>query len=97
MEIQHKNTAQRGEFFIHNNSRQKIAELTYFWNTTHQFSIDHTWVDPSLRGQGVAKQLFDAAIAFARNSHATIIPICSYAVIMFQRDQQLGDVLAKAI
>lgn len=95
MTIQHQQQGHRGEFFVENDTQQRIAELTYFWNDDTQFIIDHTWVDQSLRGQGVAKQLFDAAVNFAREKNVKILPLCSYAVVMFQRDQQAQDVLAK--
>ncbi len=94
MNIKHQDDKHKGEFFILAEDSIRIAKMTYFWNSTNVFSIDHTWVDNSLRGQGVAKQLFDAAITFAREKNAKIIPICSYAIVMFQRDKTLTDILA---
>lgn len=93
MEIQHQEQQQKGEFFLEANDGKRTAELTYFWNSSDHLTIDHTWVDDSLRGQGAAKKLFDAAIAFAREKHAKIIPVCSYAAVMFQRDQSIADLL----
>ncbi|GAA5004275.1 GNAT family N-acetyltransferase [Acinetobacter puyangensis] len=96
MNIQHQDNTQNGSFFINDSNHQKIAELSYFWNTPNHFSIDHTWVDDSLRGQGVARLLFDAAIAFARERKVTIVPICAYADAMFRRDSSFSDVLYPA-
>lgn len=93
MQIQHQDTSEKGVFFINDENEHRIAELTYFWNQTNVFSIDHTWIDDSLRGQGVAKILFNKAIHFARDKNVKIIPICSYASAMFQRDSSLADVL----
>ena len=93
MAIIHKQHTQQGEFnWI--SQAQKQGELTYKWVGNDKISIDHTWVDPALRGQGVARQLLDAAVDFARQRHIKIIPRCSYAVAVFQRDQTLSDVLA---
>ena len=93
MNIQHHDDSKNGAFFILSEQGQRLAEMTYFWNTANCFSIDHTLVDNALRGQGVAKQLFDAAITFARERNVKVIPICSYAVVMFQRDTSARDVL----
>ncbi|TXJ08607.1 MAG: N-acetyltransferase [Acinetobacter sp.] len=95
MNIQHQDDRQTGAFFLLSEQGERIAEMTYFWNTADCISIDHTFVDHTLRGQGIAKQLFDAAITFAREQHIKVIPICSYAVVMFQRDQTLHDILAE--
>lgn len=96
MNIQHHDNTQNGSFFINNSDHQKIAELTYFWNSPSHFSIDHTWVDNSLRGQGTARLLFDTAVAFARKKNVKIIPICTYANAMFRRDSSFNDVLYPA-
>lgn len=93
--IQQQNNSQNGVFFILSEQGERLAEMTYFWNNPHCFSIDHTFVDNTLRGQGIAKLLFERAIAFAREQNAKIIPICSYAVVMFQRDASARDVLAE--
>ena len=55
---------------------------------------DHTWVDNSLRGQGVARQLLDALVAFAREKQLKIVPTCSYVDVMFQREAEFADVVA---
>ena len=47
--------------------------------------IDHTFVDPSLRGQGVAGQLLQAAAAALRERGLKARPVCSYAVRWFER------------
>lgn len=45
--------------------------------------ITHTFVDPSLRGQGIANQLLDEVIAFARQHKLKIKPECSFAQKVF--------------
>ncbi len=41
--------------------------------------ITHTVVDPSMRGQGLAKKLVDAACAYAEEEGREIMSYCSYA------------------
>lgn len=70
-----------------------IAEVTYFEQQPHVWVLDHTFVDPSLRGQGVAEQLVLRVVQQARAEKAKIIPQCSYAVLQFQRKKEYADVL----
>ncbi len=92
MDIQHQDDGHNGRFYIETN-HTPIAELTYVWSGNTAFTIDHTFVDGSLRGQGVAKHLLDAAVAFARRKNARIVPLCSYARVMFERDPAYRDVI----
>ncbi|SPL70736.1 GNAT family N-acetyltransferase [Acinetobacter stercoris] len=94
MQIQHHDDGQTGEFFILDDQGERIAEFNYIWEGDHRFAANHTWVDDSLRGQGVARQLLDAAVAFAREKQVKIIPICSYVDVMFKRDKSFADVIA---
>jgi hypothetical protein len=80
-------------FFLHDESGRRIAELTYRRTGTATVLADHTWVDPSLRGRGVAKRLLDALVAWARATGTKIIPVCSYVVAEARRDPGLGDVM----
>lgn len=42
--------------------------------------IDHTFVDPCLRGQGVAGQLMEAAVAELQTRNIKITATCPYSV-----------------
>lgn len=92
MQFQHQDDGQQGEFFAVNKQAQRIAEISYVWRSEHQIIANHTWVDDSLRGQGVARQLMDVLVAFAREKNLKIIPTCSYVEVMFRRDKTLADV-----
>ena len=93
MQIQHQQTQRGGEFFIERDGRH-IAEITYQYQDDHTILADHTWVDNSLRGQGVARQLLDVLVAFAREKQLKIVPTCSYVDVMFQREAEFADVVA---
>ena len=93
MQIQHQETQRGGEFFIERDGRH-IAEITYQYQNEATIVADHTWVDNSLRGQGVARQLLDVLVAFAREKQLKIVPTCSYVDVMFQREAEFADVLA---
>ncbi|WP_168461449.1 MULTISPECIES: GNAT family N-acetyltransferase [unclassified Acinetobacter] len=93
MKIQHQETQRGGEFFIERDGRH-IAEITYQYQNEATIVADHTWVDNSLRGQGVARQLLDVLVAFAREKQLKIVPTCSYVDVMFQREAEFADVVA---
>jgi len=47
-----------------------------------------------LRGQGIARQLLDTLVEFAREKQLKIVPTCSYVEVMFRRDKSFVDVKA---
>jgi uncharacterized protein len=56
--------------------------------------LTHTWVDPSLQGQGIAAALVEAAIGHARELGLKIHPACSYVRTYMQRHPATQDLLA---
>ncbi|AUX90903.1 GNAT family N-acetyltransferase [Acinetobacter sp. ACNIH1] len=93
MDIQHQDSKRGGVFFMEEDGRH-LAEITYQWQEASTIVADHTWVDNSLRGQGVARKMLDVLVDFARKNSLKIIPQCSYVDVMFKRDRSLQDVAA---
>jgi predicted GNAT family acetyltransferase len=91
--IEHQEDGARGAFHIQRNG-QRIAEMTYSRTSPALVVVDHTYVDPSLRGHGVAGQLQDAMVAWARETRTKVVPVCSYVKVRFDRDPSIRDVLA---
>lgn len=89
--IEHEERPGGGVFHL---SREgvRVAEMTYRRTGSARVLIDHTFVDPGLRGGGVARQLLDAAVAWARQSGTKLDATCSYVVASFARDESLADV-----
>lgn len=92
MEIQHKDDGKKGAFFIEENGK-RIAEMTYVWSGEKRFIIDHTEVDPSQEGKGIARLLVNAGIDFARANQYKILPVCPYAKKVLERTDEFKDVL----
>ena len=91
--IEHQEAGKRGAFFIEQDGK-RIAELTYARASEALIIVDHTEVEPNLRGQGVARALLVTAVNWARENHVKVKPTCSFAVAQFARDQSIRDVLA---
>ena len=67
-----------------------IAEIS--WTMLSDVMVmDHTFVSPDLRGQGVAKKLLDRAAEYAREKSFKMEPICSYVVTAFERYDDYND------
>ncbi|NCC08789.1 MAG: N-acetyltransferase [Clostridia bacterium] len=59
-----------------------LAEVT-FPVTDGVANINHTFVDPSLRGQGIAGQLMKLAAEQIKTNGLRALPTCSYAIKWF--------------
>lgn len=56
--------------------------------------IEHTEVDPSLRGQGVGRALVMLVVARARAEGRAIVPRCPYAARLLAGDPELSSLIA---
>jgi len=57
-----------------------IAEIDYPETSPGVFTITHTYVDSSLRGQGIAAKLVEAAVDDIKSQNAEVRATCWYAV-----------------
>ena len=93
MDIQHKSDEKGGSFFYTENEN-KLAEMTYIWAGKEKMIIDHTEVDPVLKGKGVGNQLVAAAVEKARAEGFKILPLCTFAKAVIDKNESYKDVLA---
>ncbi|MFA7204496.1 MAG: GNAT family N-acetyltransferase [Candidatus Caldatribacteriota bacterium] len=80
--FQHKNN----RFFMNDENGKMVAEITYSMSDKI-IIIDHTFVDPSLRGQGIASKLVDSVVELAKKENKKIIPLCPYAKKQFENSE----------
>ncbi|HJB59488.1 MAG TPA: N-acetyltransferase [Candidatus Faecalibacterium faecipullorum] len=73
---------------------QVLGEITFPVCGPETVVIDHTWVDPSLRGQGTAGQLMQAVVDKLRADGRKAQATCSYARGWFAKHPEAADVLA---
>lgn len=62
---------------------KEVGECTVTVNQKY-WSIDHTYVNPDNRGQGIAQGLLEAVVEAAKKAGVKLKPVCSYAVKAFQ-------------
>jgi predicted GNAT family acetyltransferase len=92
--ITHSEGDRGGEFLLTVGDRE-AGELTYSRRNDSLVVFNHTGVRPQFEGQGWARKLFDAAIAWARETDTKVLSTCSYSSAQFQRDESVRDVLAE--
>lgn len=83
------------KFFIGEDEEHIQAELTYKDKDANTIIADHTFVPEEWRGEGVAGQLFNHLIDFARKENLKIIPTCPYIEKKMTRTSEYNDVLAE--
>lgn len=76
--------------FLENEQKQVLAEITFPMVGDH-VNIDHTFVDASLQGQGIASQLMDAAIAYLHEKGWKFTATCSYAAAWLQKHPEANE------
>lgn len=91
-EIKQNNNEKNGAFEIWDDGK-KAGEMTYTWAGDDKFIIDHTEVDPSFGGKGLAKQLVLAGAEYARKNNKKVMPLCSYAKSVFDKNEDLKDLV----
>lgn len=93
MDIKHESRDTKGAFFIESDGK-RLAEMTYSKWGEQKFIIDHTEVSKTLRGKGAGKQLLMKAVHHARENGMKILPLCPFAKSVFDKVEEIHDVLA---
>lgn len=84
---------QTNEIYLLDGQGRKIAQITFPALSEDTVEIDHTFVDDSLRGQGVAGKLMEAAVDHIKAQGKKIRPTCSYAVKWLEKHPECSDLL----
>ena len=81
-----------GKAFRHYNVAGEMdAEITYASKGEGVIEANHTFVDSSIRRQGVGRQLVDKLADFARGENLKIHPTCPYVVALFEKSTEYDD------
>jgi hypothetical protein len=84
----------RGAFVIEE-GQERIAEMAIAIEKGNLI-VFHTEVSDKLKGQGVAKQLLDRMVAYARENKLKVVPLCPFVLAQFKRHpEQFEDIWNK--
>ncbi|MFV8325941.1 GNAT family N-acetyltransferase [Flavobacterium sp. ZS1P14] len=94
MIIEQINEIKKGCFRASDNAIE-AGRITYTWAGTDKFIIDHTEVNDAFAGQSVGKKLVMEAVQFARENNLKILPLCPFAKSVFDKMEEIQDLLFK--
>lgn len=84
-------TQEKNRFYM-GDPKQPTAEITFRDIDKDTMSVDHTFVDGSLRGRGIAEKLLDAVADLARQEHKKLSATCSYARGKLDTSEKYRDI-----
>ena len=70
-----------------------LAEITFPYVDENTVNVNHTFVDTSLRGQGIAGKLMQELVEELEKRGLMAVPTCSYAQGWFEKDGEYGHLL----
>ncbi len=85
----------KNQIALYDSQELVIAEVTFPDLDADTVEIDHTFVDDSLRGLGVAGMLMTAAANELRRLKKKAVLTCSYAVNWFGKHPEYADIVKK--
>ncbi len=67
------------KIYIESDDNKVLAEIDYEKQENNDYNIYHTFVDESLRGQGIASKLVEQAVNDIKSKGGKVTATCSYA------------------
>jgi len=83
----------KNQVALYNHTNELIAEVTFPDIDATTVVINRTFVDDSLRGQGIAGQLMQEAALQLRSERKKAALACSYAINWFDKHPEYRDIL----
>jgi uncharacterized protein len=80
-------------FFGAFEGEKEAGRMSYTFAGETKMIIDHTEVDDAYRGQNIGKRILMEVIKYARENKIKIIPLCPFAKSVFDKIEEIKDVL----
>lgn len=93
-EIQYKYEPDAKRIVATTEDGQEVGKIEYEVREIYWIA-NHTWVNPDYRGYNIARKLVDMLADTARAEGVKILPTCSYARHVMEKDAAFADVLFK--
>ncbi len=74
-----KYQVEENRIYTEDENGKVLAEITFVKKNDRTYDIDHTFVDDTLRGQGIASVLVEKAVKEIRSRGFEVSATCSYA------------------
>ncbi len=72
---------------------KEAGRMSYTFAGETKMIIDHTEVSDEFRGQNIGKRILMEVVNYVRENKIKIIPLCPYAKSVFDRTEEIRDVL----
>ena len=84
-------TIEENEIYYIENG-QKLARICFIFEDNNVALINHTFVDDSLKGQGIASKLVRMCYDVMKEKNMKIKATCSYAKMWFNKHPECKDI-----
>ena len=79
---------EKNRIYLKNEKEELIAEITFPNKDEKTVIINHTFVDESLRGKGIANLLIKEVLKELEKNNMKCIATCSFAISWFERNKE---------
>ena len=89
---------ENGRIYSTDEKGELMCEATFIRKENGEMNIDYTYVNPVLRGQGVAGKMMEVVAEYFRKEGIKATATCSYANIWLKRhEKQFPDILSEGM
>lgn len=81
------------KIYINDEAGKLIVNATFPFIDEGVVVVDHTYVDPSLRGKGIASQLMFEVYKHIKKLGYKAVSTCPYAVVWFKKHKECNDII----
>ena len=86
---------ENGRIYTVDDKGELMAEVTFNYKETDIVNINHVYVNPILRGKGVAGEAMKVVVDYLRNNNLKAVATCPYAKGWFEKNKDsYGDVIS---
>lgn len=86
-------THESNRIVLFGENNKTLAEVTFTNIDENTVDINHTYVDDSLRGQGIAGKLMEHAAEELKAQNKKAVLTCSYAVKWFEKHTEYSQLI----
>lgn len=86
-------TYEAHQIYVKNEKGETTVLATFPFIKEGVVNVNHTYVDPSMRGQGVASLLMHEVYKHTKQLGYKVVATCPYAVVWFKRNKDYNDIL----
>lgn len=88
-------THNENQIALYSETGELLAEVTFPYTDETTVNINHTFVDSSLRGRGIAGKLMQELVEDLKKRELKAIPTCSYALNWFEKHEEYENLIKK--